>query len=306
MPPPGSDPLVYGTGGPMVGPYLIRNQDKDRINRFIKRIKKVIPWQNFRVFVFRAGQASFALPEYFTGNQMLAPTTQTFGGLYGENYSINFSVSTTKRVIPLGTAGRVPVSYEGVSFHDPRSSSDFLSAESSISFGSIRSVFGVFKNSTTLPPSQDNYERYLLNFKTFLSAYYRQSSLDGLDQAKFRIYAQAGKLYSAIQRSALSVATTNASNPQEIDFNRNKFQSWAVVADDSSVSHYSKGIKKFTYSFPDPLQLGQLYGIEIGEDVEGVIPFMLLSDLVLNDLQISAIHDIYKSTAGLELTNSEL
>ena len=91
-------------------------------------------------------------------------------------------------------------------------------------------------------------------------------------------------------------------------FNLNFYKSLGTIFDANSTSNYSNGIKQFTASPLSVPNASLFNGVSIGGGIVngGTIPFIFVSDLVLTDAQMLAIHNIYKSTLGANLTNSQL
>jgi len=253
----------------------ITEDGKNKIDNFIKQIKKVIPWNNFTAWTFIRGQNAFSFLD-FTDNKFNG-IIQTFGGLgQGQIILANNSVSSAN---------------EGISFSNP---GGVLSVSPSSFFTSVKSIFGVFK------PTDNLYFNNLINQSIFNVG----GSSFPITHYYANLYYRSQAVYSRITRNSINDIQTN----DTAVFNLNYYKSLGVVFDSNSTSNYSNGIKQFTASSLAAPNPSLFNGVSIGGGVvaDGTIPFVFISDLILTDAQMLSIHNIYKSTLGADLINSQL
>ena len=253
----------------------ITQDSKNKINSFIKQIKQIVPWNNFTAWTFIRGQNAF--PFLNSTNNKYNGIVKTFGGLGGgEVISANRSTSNGD---------------EGVFFSSP---GGLLAISPSSFFTSVKSIFGVFK------PTDNFYYTSLINQSIF--GVYGGSGPTSYIYSN--LYYRSNAVYSRITRNSIDNIQTN-----HIDvFNLNFYKSLGTIFDANSTSNYSNGIKQFTASPLSVPNASLFAGVSIGGGIVngGTIPFVFVSDLVLTDAQMLAIHNIYKSTLGANLTNSQL
>jgi len=254
----------------------ITEDGKNKIDNFIKQIKKVIPWNNFTAWTFIRGQNAFSFLD-FTNNKFNG-IIQTFGGLgQGQIIFANSSVSSAN---------------EGISFSNP---GGILSVSPSSFFTSVKSIFGVFK------PTDNFYFNNIIDQSIFGVG----GGSGPITHTYASLYYRFQAVYSRITRNSMNNIQTN----NTAVFNLNYYKSLGVVFDSNSTSNYSNGIKQFTASSlaaPNPSLPVNGVGIGGGVVGSGTIPFVFISNLVLTDAQMLSIHNIYKSTLGADLINSQL
>ena len=255
----------------------ITQDSKNKINSFIKQIKQIVPWNNFTAWTFIRGQNAFPYVNLNSTDNRYNGIVKTFGGLGGgEVISANSSTSNGD---------------EGLSFSSP---AGVLSISPSSFFTSVKSIFGVFK------PKGNYYYIGTIDQNIF--------SVGGgsgpISYTYSSLYYRLDAVYSRITRnSILDIQTSNTSV-----FNLDFYKSLGTVFDANSTSNYSNGIKQFTAS-PLSVPNASLFSrVSIGGGIvdNGTIPFVFVSDLVLTNAQMLAIHNIYKSTLGANLINSQL
>ena len=253
----------------------ITQDGKDKINNFIKQIKQIVPWNNFTAWTFIRGQNAFPFLN-FTDNKYNG-IVKTFGGLGGgEVISANSSTNNGN---------------EGLFFSNP---GGVLAISPSSFFTSVKSIFGVFK------PTDNFYFSNPINQSIF-SVY---GSSGPTSYTYSNLYYRSNAVYSKITRNSIDNIQTNNIGV----FNLNFYKSFGTIFDANSTSNYSNGIKQFTASPLSVPNASLFNGVSIGGGIVngGTIPFVFVSDLVLTDAQMLAIHNIYKSTLGASLTNSQL
>jgi hypothetical protein len=255
----------------------ITPDSKDKINSFIKQIKQIVPWNNFTAWTFIRGQNAFP-PFLDSTDNRYNGIVKTFGGLGGgEVISTNTSTSNGD---------------EGLSFSSP---AGVLSISPSSFFTSVKSIFGVFK------PKGNYYYIGTIDQNIFSV---RGGDSGPISSTYSNLYYRLDAVYSRITRnSILNIQTNNTSV-----FNLNFYKSLGTIFDANSTSNYSNGIKQFTASPLSVPNASLFSGVSIGGGIVdyATIPFVFVSDLVLTDAQMLAIHNIYKSTLGASLTNSQL
>jgi hypothetical protein len=253
----------------------ITPDSKDKINSFIKQIKQIVPWNNFTAWTFILGQNAFPFLN-FTDNKYNG-IVKTFGGLGGgEVISADSSTNNGN---------------EGLFFSSP---GGVLAISPSSFFTSVKSIFGVFK------PTDNFYFSNPINQSIF-SVY---GSSGPTSYTYSNLYYRSNAVYSKITRNSIdNIQTDNIGV-----FNLNFYKSLGTIFDANSTSNYSNGIQQFTASSLSVPNASLFNGVSIGGGIVngGTIPFVFVSDLVLTDAQMLAIHNIYKSTLGANLTNSQL